>query len=96
MANYNGRRAPNVSQYIAGLNSIPSQADLAAQNDFPDFEDSLAMFTNTEFYELPGLQDFSAPQQPQQQQGQNVGQENGVGFGNGRFWIYITTPYTET
>lgn len=50
--NYNGRRAPNVSQYIANLNTIPSAADLANQQDFAGFEDDLAMFTNTQFFDF--------------------------------------------
>ncbi|GAB7355018.1 hypothetical protein MBLNU459_g5622t1 [Dothideomycetes sp. NU459] len=66
--NYNGRRAPNVSQYIANLNTIPSAADLAAPQDFGNFDDDLAMFTNTQFFDfdmnenVPDLpQDMSFP-----------------------------------
>jgi hypothetical protein len=51
-ASFNGRRAPNVSQYIANLNTIPSVADTAAQQDFGNFEDDLALFTNTQFFDF--------------------------------------------
>ena len=53
MNNYNGRKAPSVSQYVANLNTIPSAHDLATQqqDDFK-LEDDLALFTNTEFYDF--------------------------------------------
>lgn len=53
MNNYNGRKVPNVSQYVANLNTIPSAHDLATQqhDDFK-LEDDLALFTNTEFYDF--------------------------------------------
>lgn len=53
MNNFNGRRAPNVSQYVANLNTIPSAHDMAAkQQDDYGLEDDLALFTNTEFYDF--------------------------------------------
>jgi len=57
---YNGRRAPNVSAYIANLNAIPTEQDLQNQ-EFPD--DDLAMFTNTQFF------DFDLGQEPDLQAG---------------------------
>lgn len=53
MNSFNGRRAPNVSQYVANLNTIPSAHDTATQqqDDF-SLEDDLALFTNTEFYDF--------------------------------------------
>lgn len=53
MNTFNGRRAPNVSQYVANLNTIPSAHDMATQqqDDF-SLEDDLALFTNTEFYDF--------------------------------------------
>ncbi|KAI9815098.1 MAG: hypothetical protein M1827_002941 [Pycnora praestabilis] len=52
MSGYNGRRAPNVSQYIANLNTIPSAHDLATQQQEGfNLEDDLAMFTNTQFFD---------------------------------------------
>ncbi|KAG9997035.1 hypothetical protein KCU78_g17148, partial [Aureobasidium melanogenum] len=60
------RRAPNVSQYIANLNTVPSAADLAAQQELGAFDDDLAMFTNTQFFDFDG--DMPAfPDMPQQQ-----------------------------
>lgn len=54
MSQFQGRRAPNVSQYIANLNTIPPATDATAQptQEFPNFEDELAMFTNTQFFDF--------------------------------------------
>lgn len=41
-----------MSQYIANLNTIPSAADAAAPQDFASFEDDLALFTNTQFFDF--------------------------------------------
>ncbi|OQE91958.1 hypothetical protein PENNAL_c0008G10850 [Penicillium nalgiovense] len=62
MANYNGRRMPNFSQYLDDLNAIPSPYDQAQQQQqqqttFNDEE--LALFTNTEFFEFDKFTDFS-------------------------------------
>jgi len=81
MAAFNGRRAPNVSQYIANLNTIPPVNDMSAQQDFPILDDDLALFTNTQFFDfdmnepVPDLQQnmkFDASRQ-----GQNLGQDAG-------------------
>ena len=50
---YQGRRAPNVSEYIANLNSIPSAQDLQSldQENF-NFDGDLALFTNANFFDL--------------------------------------------
>jgi len=47
MSSYNGRRGPNVSQFIANLNIIPSAQDL--QEPLLNIEEDLALFTNTDF-----------------------------------------------
>ncbi len=53
MSGYNGRRGPNVSQYVANLNTIPSAQDMASRNQDPlEIENDLALFTNAEFFEL--------------------------------------------
>ncbi|KAI5286212.1 hypothetical protein KEM54_006961, partial [Ascosphaera aggregata] len=53
---YNGRRAPNFSQFLNELNMIPSPYDQALQqqeqNDLFDVESELAMFANTEFLDF--------------------------------------------
>ncbi|KAF1347813.1 hypothetical protein BDV97DRAFT_400020 [Delphinella strobiligena] len=86
MATYNGRRAPNVSQYIANLNTIPSAAEAAAQTDFGGFEADLDLFTNTQFFDfdmnqdvpkLPGDMTFSGEQSRSQQ-----GQDKGLNYVN--------------
>ncbi|CAG8976416.1 hypothetical protein HYALB_00008541 [Hymenoscyphus albidus] len=48
---YNGRRGPNVSDFIANLNAIPSAQDLQNAEDNINFEEDLAMFTNTQFFD---------------------------------------------
>ncbi len=49
MSTYNGRRGPNVSQFIANLNTIPSPQDMATQPQDGLIESDLALFTNTQF-----------------------------------------------
>lgn len=50
------RRGPNVSEYVANLNTIPSEQDLQSHPSDFKFEDDLAMFTNANFF------DFDLPQ----------------------------------
>ncbi|MCJ1226505.1 hypothetical protein MMC12_003157 [Toensbergia leucococca] len=53
MSGFGGRTAPNVSQYIANLNAIPSAHDIATQQeDGLHLEDDLAIFTNAEFFDF--------------------------------------------
>lgn len=56
MANFGGRRAPNVSQYITNLNTIPSEFEVATQQEENySLADDLATFTNAEFFDFdPG------------------------------------------
>lgn len=53
---YNGRRGPNVSEYIAQLNSIPTAQDIQNSDNF-QLDDDLAMFTNTQFFDFDLGQD---------------------------------------
>lgn len=68
MSTYNnGRRAPNVSQYIANLNTIPTPQDVSARADFDIAGDGLD-FLNTEFFDFDASTfDANAgfPSQPQ-------------------------------
>lgn len=84
MSSYNARKAPNVSAYLANLNTIPSPHDQqhAAQADF-DFNDgNLDLFANTDFFDFDGSfanpapdldinQHAPQPAQQQQQSSQN-------------------------
>lgn len=83
MSTYSARRAPNVSQYIANLNTVPSAADLAAQQELGAFDDDLAMFTNTQFFDFDG--DMPAFDMPQQQSPANMQPDmhKPLDFGNG-------------
>ena len=62
MSTYNGRRGPNVSQYLRDLNAISPQDSTNNDENF-NMEDSLSFFTNTEFFDLDSGQntDFQAP-----------------------------------
>lgn len=48
--NYNGRRGPNVSQYLRDLNAINRQ-ESAPEEPFT-MEEDLALFTNTQFFDF--------------------------------------------
>jgi len=53
MTGYNGRTGPNVSEYIANLNAIPStQEGAGAHPEGFNLEEDLAMFTNTQFFDF--------------------------------------------
>lgn len=63
MAGFNNgsRRAPNVSQYVAHLNTIHSPQDMQQEDEGFRLEDDLAVFTNAEFYNFdmegdPGIE----------------------------------------
>lgn len=50
---YSERRGPNVSEYVANLNAIPSAQDLQSSSaDNFNLDDELAIFTNTQFYDF--------------------------------------------
>ncbi|KAM5361637.1 hypothetical protein ACJZ2D_012980 [Fusarium nematophilum] len=50
MSNYNGRRGPNVSQYLRDLNAINRQEPSDAEPF--NMEEDLALFTNTQFFDF--------------------------------------------
>ncbi|KAF2794682.1 hypothetical protein K505DRAFT_383639 [Melanomma pulvis-pyrius CBS 109.77] len=60
MSGYNGRRGPNVSQYVANLNTLPTNQDLLEEP--LDLETDLSIFTNSDFIEWdPSGTDLTAP-----------------------------------
>lgn len=66
MANFNGRRAPNFSQYLDDLNTIPSPYDQALQQqqqqqNIVNFDDELALFTNAEFFDFDKFANLDLP-----------------------------------
>ena len=62
MAGYNGRRAPNFSQYLEDLNAIPSPYDHALQQqESYNIDSELALFTNTEFFDFDKFGDLNMP-----------------------------------
>ncbi|KAH6663358.1 hypothetical protein B0J14DRAFT_276680 [Halenospora varia] len=76
---YNGRRGPNVSEYIANLNAIPTAQDLQNAQDNFNLDDELAMFTNTQFFDFDLGQDvdLQAPSFGAEGQGQSASTEGG-------------------
>ena len=53
MAGYQSRKTPNVSQYVANLNALPSAHDVASQPEENfNIDDELARYTNTEFLDF--------------------------------------------
>ncbi|KAJ5665689.1 uncharacterized protein N7477_008137 [Penicillium maclennaniae] len=66
MAGYSGRRAPNFSQYLDDLNTIPSPYDQALQQqqqqqDTINFDEELAVFTNAEFFDFDKFANLDLP-----------------------------------
>lgn len=64
-SNFTARRAPNVSAYLANLNTVPSAQELAAQNNFDLGDDGLDFLTNTEFFDFDTFNPDLAQQKPQ-------------------------------
>jgi hypothetical protein len=66
MAGYTGRRAPNFSQYLDDLNTIPSPYDQALQQQQQrqntiNFDEELALFTNAEFFDFDKFANLDLP-----------------------------------
>ncbi|OJJ44793.1 hypothetical protein ASPZODRAFT_134929 [Penicilliopsis zonata CBS 506.65] len=63
MSLYNGRRAPNFSQYLDDLNSLPSAYDqtVRQQQESYDVDNELALFTNTEFFDFDNFGGLDLP-----------------------------------
>lgn len=68
MSTYNGRRGPNVSQYLRDLNTISPQDTTPAEETFPG-EDDLALFTNTQFFDFDSGQNTDYQAQPVKREG---------------------------
>ena len=66
MSEFNGRRAPNFSQYLEDLNAIPSPYDQALQQqqqqqDSFNLDSELSLFTNAQFFDFDKFGDLSLP-----------------------------------
>jgi DNA-binding protein YbaB len=96
MSNFTGRRAPNVSQYLANLNLPAGAPELSAPDEF-GFDGGLDFLTNTEFFDFDGLaegnvSDFAqsnanAASQKQPQPPANISQQGSqaVGINNPQY-----------
>ena len=49
---YNERRGPNLSEYIANLNAIPTAQEIRSNAENFNIDEDLAMFTNTQFFDF--------------------------------------------
>ncbi|KAI9743429.1 MAG: hypothetical protein M1835_002906, partial [Candelina submexicana] len=103
MSGYNGRRGPNVSQYIANLNTIPSPHDMTTQSqDGALIEADLALFTNTQFFDFDptnvetDLVEYDREQEQRARRDNATAHKNsmkGMEFMNGDFGFdYSTFP----
>jgi hypothetical protein len=94
MSNFTGRRAPNVSAYLANLNTIPSHDDQPTQNDFSLDDGNLDYLTNAEFFDFdlsaPAPIDFQQHAPQPSQQAQNNVQMTGM-FTQPS--LYLTPPH---
>jgi hypothetical protein len=61
MSTFNGRRGPNVSQYLRELNTLPAVHE-STREELPNDEE-LALFSTTQFFDFDLGQntDFQAP-----------------------------------
>ncbi|KAF3491972.1 regulatory protein cys-3 [Arthroderma uncinatum] len=65
MADFNGRRAPNFSQYLNELNTIPSPYEQTAKpEELFDVDAELALFTNAEFLDFDPAGNVKMDEQP--------------------------------
>lgn len=69
MSTYNGRRGPNVSQYLRDLNTVSPQDTPAAPEENFNMEDDLALFTNTQFFDFDSGQNTDFQAQPVKREG---------------------------
>ena len=101
MSEFNGRRAPNFSQYLNDLNAIPSPYDQAVQQqqqqqDSFNLDADLSLFTNAEFFDFDKFGDLNLPsfesaedENLKTENKQNAGQRSDMEFldllGGGKF-----------
>ncbi|KAL2041255.1 hypothetical protein N7G274_006200 [Stereocaulon virgatum] len=107
MGSYNsGRKVPNVSQYLANLNAVPSPHDVATQQDDNfGLDDDLAQFTNAEFLDFDAGADFLdqgmpefGPNQSHRSRRQSSGNSDakGMDFGSFNFADITAFPLDQT
>ncbi|KAF7192895.1 Regulatory protein cys-3 [Pseudocercospora fuligena] len=91
MSNYNGRRAPNVSQYVAGLNQPAPEMP-----QFDDFETNFDSLANLEFFDLDAAAGFPNPG-PTFPQDAHIDAKNGQQQFNGfnEFQAFTGTAHTS-
>jgi len=84
MAGYQGRKGPNISNYLANLNTIPSAHDVVDEDFNIDAE--LAQFTNIEFldFDTGNFLDQSVPEYNAEGK-KNADDAEGIDFVNGGY-----------
>lgn len=60
MSAYNGRRGPNVSQFLRNLTALSPQGPVEEEN----YQEDINLFTNTEFFDLDSAQNTDYRAQP--------------------------------
>jgi hypothetical protein len=60
MSTYNGRRGPNVSQFLRNLTALSPQGPVEEEN----YPEDINLFTNTEFFDLDSAQNTDYRAQP--------------------------------
>ena len=82
MANFVNRRAPNVSQYLANLNVIPSEHDQQQEQAY-NVDNDLDMFTNAEFFNFDLTEGVNGTNNGAGDQVGDTEHKTGYGSGNG-------------
>ena len=81
MANFATRRAPNVSQYLANLNVIPSEHDQQQEQAY-NVDNDLDMFTNAEFFNFDLTEGVNGSNNAVGEQGDNAERKTEYANGN--------------
>ena len=81
MATFANRRAPNVSQYLANLNVIPSEHDQQQEQTY-NVDNDLDMFTNAEFFNFDLTEGVNGTNNAVGDEVGNAEQKTGYGNGN--------------
>ena len=91
MSGYSARKAPNVSQYIANLNTLPSAHDIATGQDGYPLDDDLAIFTNAEFFDFDLGENYDPSMEGRTKQATAAKNNDAkdLSYDNGRCTIYV-------
>lgn len=94
---YTGHGGPNVSEFIANLNAIPSAQEMASQGQENfNLDDDLSLFTNTNFFDFDLGQDadlqpanFDFHGQSRAAPATATAEARGLDFAQGKFYLHF-------